>query len=83
MTEKRFSNVVTVDGKQFRYDYKYGIVEYVSKAGEEMLKDNEEWQRKYGKNLWDVEDGYVVNSSAGLMKENWDDAAERKEYLKA
>ena len=84
MAGKRFSKVVTVDGKQFRYDYKDGIVEYISKADEEMLKDNERWWEKYGRNLWDVDaDGYVVNSSAGLMRENWDKASERKEYLKA
>ena len=82
MTEKRFSKVVKVDGKQFRYDYMDCIVEYVSKADEEMLKDNERWQEKYGTNLWDIDaDGYSVNSSAGLMRENWDDVSVRNEYL--
>lgn len=84
MAGKRYSKIVTVDGRQFRYDYKDGIVECVSKADEEMLKDNEMWQEKYGRNLWDVDaDGYFVEASAGLLKENWDKAAARKEYLKA
>lgn len=83
MTGKRFSKVVKVDGKKFRYDYKDGIVECVSKADEEMLKDNERWQEKHGRNLWDVDaDGYFVVASAGLLKENWDKSATRNEYLK-
>lgn len=75
------SKVYKVDGLLFRYDYDRSVVEYVSKAGAQELKDNEEWMEKYGEPLWDIEDGYVVIDSIGLRKENWKNKESRIGYL--
>lgn len=76
------SRVYKVGKHSFRYDYDNHVVECVEKADKEMLKDNEEWQKKYGKNLWDIDElGYVEFFSAGLMLENWKNQEARREYL--
>lgn len=68
--------------KLFRYDFDNGMVEYICKADEEMLKDNEEWVAKYGKPLWDVDaDGYCIVDAVGLRAENWKDKESRDCYL--
>lgn len=70
------------DGKLFRYDFDAGLVEYIGKADDDMLRDNEEWQAKHGRNLWDVDaEGYMVFDYIGLRKENWKNKAVRDEYL--
>lgn len=69
-------------GKMFRYDFDTATVEYISKADEEMRRDSEDWQAKYGKNLWDIDDdGYIVLSTVGLLPENWKNKAARDEHL--
>lgn len=69
-------------GKLFRYDFDTATVEYISKADEEMRKDNEEWQAKYGRDLWDIDaEGYIVLSTVGLHPDNWKNKAARDEYL--
>jgi hypothetical protein len=77
----KYSRICKVDGKAFRYDYENSIVEYVAKADEEMIKDNEEWKKKHGEELWYISDGYYCIASAGLMKENWTNKESRMEYL--
>lgn len=78
----KLSKVYAYREKLFRYDYENGIVSLVYKADKEMLNDNKEWQAKYGKDLWDIdEDGYIESSSVGLMRENWDNKEARDEYL--
>lgn len=69
-------------GRLFRYDFDNATVECISKADEEMLKDNEEWQAKYGKVLWDIDaDGYTIIATIGLRRDNWKKKAVRDEYL--
>ena len=78
----RLSKIYKFRKKSFRYDYDNGLVSVVYKADEEMYKDNEEWQEKYGKDLWDIDkDGYIESSTVGLMRENWDNKEVRDEYL--
>jgi len=68
--------------RTFRYDFDRAVVEYVAKADPEMLEDNAEWQAKYGKNLWDIDDdGYMVVDSAGLSRANWKNKESRNYYL--
>lgn len=76
------SKIVKVGDKEFRYDYKDCVVEYVMKADAQMYEDNKEWQKKWGRDLWDIDaEGYEVIASAGLSREHWDDKEARKEYL--
>lgn len=69
--------------KTFRYDFDHAIVEYISKADEEMLKDEAEWKANHnGRSLFGIdEDGYMVCDSVGLRRENWRSVATRNEYL--
>ena len=77
-----YSKVIKVNGKEFRYDYDRCVVEWVHKADEQMKQDNIEWQEKFGRNLFEIdEDGYEVVETVGLSKEHWDHAGTRKEYL--
>lgn len=76
------SKITKVGKKSFRYNYDHSVVEWVTKASAEEIKDNKEWQAKYGKDLWDIdEDGYMVVDAIGLHKENWDNKEARMEYL--
>ena len=68
--------------KLFRYNFDTGEVQYISKADKEMLEDNEEWQVKYGRNLWDIDaEGYIILGTVGLHPDNWKNKAARDEYL--
>lgn len=76
------SNPVKVSGKLFRYDVDHSVVEYIIKADAETIDAEIEWEQKHGSQLYGVgADGYIVLASAGLRKENWMNAAARKEYL--
>lgn len=78
----KYSDPCVVSNRTFRYDYENCLVESVLKADEEMLKDNEEWNAKFGKDLWEIdEDGYVVEDTVGLSVEHWDNKESRIEYL--
>lgn len=76
------NNICKVEGKLFRYNREHAIVEYITKATDDMYEDNVEWQAKFGRDLWDIdEDGYFVMDSIGLMRESWDNKEVRVEYL--
>lgn len=76
------STVYKFKGKLFRYNYDECLVEYIAKATEQELEDNNDWQKKFGKNLWDIDkDGYIEIEAVGLRKENWTRKAVRDEYL--
>lgn len=69
-------------GKLFRYDFDHYVVEYISKADDEMIADDAQWERKYGRRLYNIgEDGYIVLDTVGLHKENWTNKDARDEYL--
>jgi len=75
---------ISYEGKKmsFQYDRKTATVLYVMKASEEDIKDNEEWIKKYGRPLIEIqEDGYMVLERVGLSRENWDNKETRDEYL--
>ena len=78
---RNLSEVYEYHNKLFRYDYDNCLVTLVYKVTDEMLEDNREWQEKYGKDLWDIVDGYHESCSVGLRKENWDNQDIRDEYL--
>ena len=75
------SRVYKLGKKLFRYDYDHCVVEYVTKPTAEELADNERWQRDYGHDLWDIDQGYIVVETIGLRLENWKDREARDEYL--
>ena len=77
----RYSRPTKVADKLFRYCYDTNEVQYIWKPDAEMLADNVEWQEKHGRNLWDIEAGYLVIESIGLMEENWKNKEAREEYL--
>lgn len=69
-------------GKLFRYDFDLSVVEYIAKATDEDIADEEEWKEKYGKPLLGIDaDGYMIISTVGLHKNNWKSKAARDEYL--
>jgi len=70
-------------GKTFRYDYETAIVEHITKASSETVKENEEWKAAHnGRPLFDIdESGYIVLESVGLHQENWKNRSVRDEYL--
>lgn len=79
---KKYSGIYKKDGKAFRYNYEWNIVEYICKASKQEIEDNKSWQEKFGKNLWDIdENGYIVVDSVGLSEMSWKDKEERDEYL--
>ena len=76
------SAVYKFKGKLFRYNFDECLVEYIAKATKEELEENKEWQKKFGKNLWDIdENGYIEIDAVGLRKENWTRKEVRDEYL--
>ena len=76
------SKPYNVHSKLFRYDFDRSVVEYISKADAEMIADDAEWERKYGRKLFDIgEDGYMVLNTVGLHKDNWNNKEARDEYL--
>lgn len=69
-------------GKTFRYDYENGLVSYLFKATDQEYKDNEDWRKSFGNDLWDIdEDGYIENQTVGLMRANWENREMRNSYL--
>jgi hypothetical protein len=71
------------NGKTFRYDFDHCVVEWISKADAEMVKEEMEWKANHnGRSLFDIdENGYTVVDSIGLRWENWDNRETRDEYL--
>lgn len=76
------SKPYNVHNKLFRYDFDRCVVEYISKADAEIIADDAEWEEKYGRKLYDIdEDGYMILDTIGLHKDNWENEATRDEYL--
>jgi len=67
----KYSRVHKVGKKSFRYNYDRATLEWVCKPDAQMIEDNKEWQEKFGKDLWDIVDGYVVFDTIGLGRDNW------------
>ena len=70
-TGKKYSKIYKVGKQQFRYNYHQSVLEYVTDITEEDEKENEEWRKKFGHNLYDIENGKLVIDRIGLMRENW------------
>lgn len=80
------TKAVKVGKHYFKYDREASIVRMYYKPKEEefqeMIAENKEWQEKYNRNLWDIdEDGLMYIDGAGLRRENWDNEDARNEYL--
>ncbi|MBQ6175391.1 MAG: hypothetical protein IJK28_12300 [Clostridia bacterium] len=67
--------------RTFRYRYDTHMVQCIDKPDTEMIADNVEWRQKYGRDLWEIESGYLVIDAAGLMLQNWKNKESRDEYL--
>lgn len=72
----KYSKIYKVGKKSFRYNYDEAMLEWVSNITKRIKKDNEEWQKEFGHDMWDIVDGKVVNDRIGLMRENWKDSPE-------
>ena len=66
-----YSRVKKVGSRRFRFNYDRCVLEYVVKPSAEVLADNVEWREKYGHDLWEIENGYVVIDGIGLGRESW------------
>ena len=80
------TRAIKIGKHYFKYDRDKAVVKMYSKiknADElaEMKKDNEEWQAKYGHDLWDLEDDLIYLDGAGLSREHWDNKEARRAYL--
>lgn len=76
------SNIYTMKGKKFRYNFDACIVEYIQKADEETLAAEAEWKQKHGSGLYGIgDDGYIILDTIGLSSENWNDREARDGYL--
>lgn len=80
---KMKSKVYNYEGKCFRYDYQYNLLEYISKADMETIREEEEWKATHnGRGLFDIDsEGYYLVDSIGLREENWKNKETRNEYL--
>jgi hypothetical protein len=65
----------------FLYEEKTATLYYVSKTTKEEITDNEEWQSKYNKPLFDTIGEYTIIDSIGLSIDNWKNKDVRNEYL--
>ena len=65
----------------FRFNLSACLVEWIEKPTAKMYADNTEWQESFGKDLWDIVDGYVIVETVGLNAENWKNKESRNEYL--
>lgn len=72
-----------LNGKLFRFDFDTCIVEYIQKADKETIEEDEKWKKNHGgRSLYGVgSDGYIVLSSIGLGRENWENKEARDGYL--
>ena len=79
----KYSKVYKHLNHEFRYNYDWGVVEYIAKADEWMLKEEAEWKASHGgRSLFDIdEEGYSLIDSVGLSKKNWEDKESRDSYL--
>lgn len=70
------------NGHIFRYNLTDSIVRMVCPITDEEKAENAEWQQKYGRPLYPVDDmDFTTITSAGLSKENWFNIEIRDEYL--
>ena len=67
----RYSRIYSVHGRKYRYNYDKMMLERIFKITDEMAADNDEWVEKFGKELFPVENGYVVMTSIGLNVDSW------------
>ena len=67
----------------FMYDKDNCIVWYVAKMTAENKAENVEWNKRWGKNLYDTDPTgeYMLIDGVGLRKENWRNREARDEYL--
>lgn len=62
--------------RNFRYDEENAMLQWIQPLDEQMVQDNIEWNKKFGHDLWENENGYYIVSQIGLAKEDWDESHE-------
>lgn len=67
----KYSRVYKVETKRFRYNHEESRLEWISPVNKETEELNAEWMRDFGKPMFDIVDGYVLNDSIGLSEDNW------------
>ncbi len=67
----KYSRIRKVGKKKFRYNYTDNLLEFVEKPDKQMLDDNKEWRAKYGRDLWEIRDGYCIIDEIGLSEHGW------------
>lgn len=71
-----------LNGKLFRYDFEDSVVEYIYKASDEDIKDEQDWIAEHGRPLVGIDaEGYSVVQTVGLSAKNWKNKEARDEYL--
>lgn len=68
----RYSRVHIVGNRRFRYDYQLCELQYIAKADKKVIKENKEWRDKFGEDLFEIVDGYMLIDTIGLSKDGWE-----------
>lgn len=79
----KYSSPYEFENKLFRYNYEDCLVEWIHKATEKEIEENEEWKKAHNNHhLYNIgEDGFEIIDTVGLRKENWNNKEIRNEYL--
>lgn len=80
---KNCSEVINVGMRNFRYNYAAREIQWVGKAPEGTIKENEEWFAEFGELLYEIdEDGYLLNEVYPTPLEVWNDEERRMAELR-
>lgn len=83
MTLHNYTDIIQYDEYKFRYDLITEIVEWVEKADEDEIEENNYWKEKHnGHGLFDIdESGMMIINSTVMEKEIWEDVSQREDFL--
>lgn len=68
---REYSKIYKAGTRNFRYNYRRCMLEYVVKETAKRRKENEEWIKEFDEPMWDFVDGVAVVDSIGLTLESW------------
>lgn len=80
-TNKDYSDVVSVNDFQFRYNYKKMQLQWVAELTEDMKKENELYIENNAHPLYEIENNFAVIDTAPMMPGTFEDATRRNEYI--
>lgn len=76
------SSLYQFRGRLFRYNYQNSMVEYICKADPEDVADDEARVAAHKPPLYNIdEEGFMVITTIGLHRDNWNNEGARREYL--